>query len=109
MASDTCPVCGSTLPHPPPAPTSLTFRFDCPNCGPCWLTHSMLRVLEDQSKTSRQRAVLSHAIRRMQRDGEVPTIKTDLAERIWREDRLPTIVEQFDNLVMHLGANLSEP
>ena len=69
----------------------------------------MIAVLDDPAVTPRQRAVLSHAIRRMQRDGEVPTIKTDLAAQIWRDDRLPTMPEQLDNLILYLGTNLSEP
>jgi len=69
----------------------------------------MIAVLDDPAVTPRQRAVLSHAIRRMQREREVPTIKTDLATQIWRDDRLPTMPEQLDNLILYLGTSLSEP
>jgi hypothetical protein len=109
MVSEACPVCSEALPNPPQASDSTVSWFDCPNCGPFHLTDSMLAVLGDPSKTARQRAVLSHAIRRMQRGGEIPTINTYLADQIWREDWLPTVAEQFDNLILYLGGTLSEP
>src|SRR5437899_4143136 len=109
MAEDKCPVCREKLAKLPDAATTLTVKYNCSNCGSYGLTSSMIAVLDDPAVTPRQRAVLSHAIRRMQRDGEVPTIKTDLAAQIWRDDRLPTMPEQLDNLILYLGTNLSEP
>ena len=110
MANYACPVCLQEIAEPPAPPITRTFKINCPNCGPFHLTDSMLSVLGgDPSKTARQRAVLSHAIRRMQRGGEIPTINTYLAEQIWREDWLPTAAEQFDNLILYLGTTLSEP
>src|SRR5437899_8374285 len=109
MAEDKCPVCREKLAKLPDAATTLTVKYNCSNCGSYGLTSSMIAVLDDPAVTPRQRAVLSHAIRRMQREREVPTIKTDLATQIWRDDRLPTMPEQLDNLILYLGTSLSEP
>ena len=109
MANYACPVCREEITEITEPPSTKTFKINCPNCGPFHLTDSMLSVLGDQSKTARQRAVLSYAIRRMQRGGAIPTITTYLAGQIWREDWLPRVADQFDNLILFLGTTLSEP
>lgn len=55
------------------------------------------------------RAVLSHAIRRMQESTDWPQLSNDGISRILEEDRLPTAAVQADNAIRWLGANLKVP
>src|SRR5689334_21929437 len=109
MSNDSCLLCGERLVKGPAPTSGGGHQYECPNCGQYALAGTLEAVLRASEHGPRRLAVLSHAVRRMQRERAVPTISNHLAEQVWREDRLPTATEQFDNLVLHLGATLSEP
>jgi hypothetical protein len=101
----TCPVCSTS-----PAKVSgwgPLVRVECARCGRFALTDSLAQDLPDFFKKNRRRAALmSHTIRRMQRDdGSVVTIVPDEVESYWKRDRLPTPMEQADELILWIGDN----
>jgi hypothetical protein len=49
-----------------------------------------------------RRAITSHAIRRMQRNGG-PAIFENELRAIWREERLPNPLQQYDRFVLLIG------
>lgn len=92
--------------------------YDCPHCGR-FIVDEMeynhligyLNAIQVPGvnvtplQTKRHRAVMAHAIRRMGESGSVPAITDGMTLRILQEDRLPSIVEQRDNLLRWFGTN----
>jgi hypothetical protein len=108
MAEIKCPICTLSI-LPPDASDGGGHTYRCPNCGRYRITHTFEAVLGHLGDEPRQRAVLSHAVRRMQRDGGTPTISDHVARAVWEADQLPTATEQLDNVVLYLGSTLAEP
>lgn len=54
-------------------------------------------------------AILSHAIRKMQKQQEWPLITSNLINSILEHGRIPTAQEQANNLILWLGDNLKGP
>lgn len=82
-------------------------RFDCPRCGLFALTGTAEAFLERMlAEVPLRRSLISHTLRRMQRRGERPRVlgKDDLPT-LWRQDRLPTPVQQADNFILWVGDN----
>jgi hypothetical protein len=100
----TCPVCEA----PRCSQISLTSKsnplplgkgYDCQRCGSFMLPDKYGQL---QELSPRQRAILCHTLRHMQRDnGPLPEVSENILPRA--EDRLPSPAEQADNLVLWLG------
>jgi hypothetical protein len=85
--------------------------FDCPNCGQFDLLGVLVTDRLLPARGTLKAAVLSHAIRKMQRknaQGEIqrPTLVLEDVERLVKDARLPSPFQQADNLVAWLGENL---
>jgi len=91
-------------------------KFDCPHCGVFIvdeIEHNHLVGYLNADKVpgvpmtslqaKRQRAVMAHALRRMEASGKTPVLTDGMTLRILQEDRLPTLTEQRDNLLRWLG------
>jgi len=111
MPITACPVCGCA-----DIKTETKNRdvqlFNCPVCGQFallgMLVHAVVLPLKPRSLES---AVLSHAIRRMQRKNaqgvpEWPMFALDDVNQIITDARLPSPAEQADNFITWLGDNL---
>ena len=57
-------------------------------------------------QVKRHRAVLSHALRRMQAFGQKPVLTDGMTLRILKEDRLPSLAEQRDNVLHWFRENV---
>lgn len=104
-----CPICKVEL------ETTAKWRggksFTCPNCGRFRMTDEAILDLpyELRQNGDSKRAVLSHHIRRSQREGDDwMQITNDLAKRV-AAGKLPNAAQQGDNLVQWLGVNSEAP
>lgn len=105
--SDNCPICKSLLGdnenrYPK---TGDNEYFNCSRCGEFILSGSILQRLvahqllnDDQEKI----AVLSHSIRKMQGNGEIPYLDSYLVDQLLL-NHLPNLSEQINNLILWLG------
>jgi hypothetical protein len=87
-------------------------RFDCARCGVFVLTDTAAAVLERLlAEEPLRRSLMSHALRRMQRpDGEhLHKITNDELPSYWKNERLPTPLEQADNLILWIGDHQQAP
>ena len=106
----TCPVCDSPLnvdrgQYPPK--TGDSQFFDCPRCGSYSLSRSLADDLASILKGDNEKiAVLSHSIRKMQKNGNWPYINSYSAPQILRNS-LPSLSEQMDNMIFWLGEKTS--
>jgi hypothetical protein len=82
---------------------------ECPFCGDFvierWLLfplNALLEVPNEPSRLSRKQVVLSHALRRMDVGDDRSLLTRELIDRILREDRLPSLLQQQDNLLIWL-------
>jgi len=105
--SDTCPICKSPLGDNERQPPKTGDReyFHCPRCGEFVLSRSILQGLvahqflkDDQEKI----AILSYAIRKMQRTREIPYLDSYLVDQLL-QNSLPSLSEQIDNFILWLG------
>lgn len=106
-----CPICNTTMDPRPSTRPGTVVRMVCPNCGQYDLSGTFESdFLANHKFDPVQRATLSYAIQRMQRkEGPLPLIVEDFVESILQNTKLPTAMEQLDNLVLYLGRTLSEP
>jgi len=84
--------------------------FDCGHCGPYCLSGTAAAILrgtltDDRPEIPRIRAVLSHAVWRMSGGRNWAQINSVNLDRIIKENRLPSLPEQANNLVRWLGDN----
>lgn len=99
-----CPVCDLPLKQPTDN-LGHSYSYDCKRCGNFKLSGSTLPILEATfvDNNDIKRAVLSHAIRKMQRANDQPFLKAETIERIFGNDSLPKPTEQVQNLILWLG------
>jgi hypothetical protein len=106
-----CPVCeeaGSSrrqwLSKTDPNPQ---WNYDCPRCGQFVVSDSLIHG-DVAALSAKQRAVLSHRLRRQQRAGSAPPsiLKNNLPQA---HDPLPTPAEQADNLILWIGDHQPSP
>jgi hypothetical protein len=97
-----CPVCGEAgslrrqwLSKTDPNPQ---WNYDCPRCGQFVASNSLIDC-DVAALSAKQRAVLSHRLRRQQCAGSAPPsiLKNNLSQV---DDPLPTPAEQADNLIL---------
>ena len=87
-------------------------RFDCPRCGSFALAGSAESALEGLlAEIPLRRSLMSHTLRRMQRPDQkhLRIITSDELPTFWREERLPSPLEQADNLILWIGDNQTAP
>jgi len=103
-----CPVCGSILVDS--RHSGDQHRFDCPNCGQYILTGTGKVEAEARVEKSRMfAAILSHTIRRMQRNNSWPMLSSYDVERIQQDGRFPDPAEQAENFLVWLGNEQEHP
>lgn len=108
--SDICPVCKTVL-NEKKATQNLAFSeyaYDCPRCGKFMFTfreRDLERALNN-SDDNDKRSVLSHNIRKMQKDDSEVILNGNLIKEILKKP-LPSINEQANNLIMWFAENSS--
>ena len=108
-----CPLCSweGYRSGPRPSGDGRAGKIDCPRCGPFFASQELLADLahwrwREGEKT--ERALLSHAVQKMQRENDPPFLTTHIVEEILKGS-LPSLSQQVDNLVLWLGAHLNGP
>jgi hypothetical protein len=87
-------------------------RFDCPRCGSFALSGTAEAVLARRlDEVPLRRSLVSHTLRRMQRPEKrsLHVIRVDELPNFWSEERLPSPLEQADNLILWIGDNQPTP
>ena len=88
-------------------------RFDCPRCGSFVLSEAAENTLERvfAEPVSVRRSLMSHTLRRMQRSDQkhLHKITSEELPTFWKDERLPTPLEQADNLILWIGDNQAAP
>jgi hypothetical protein len=114
MATQKCIVCqtaGAT--RAPGADKGNDFaRYDCQRCGAFVLSGTAEVVLEGAlNEVPLRRSLMSHTIRRMQLpdNKHLRTITSEELPSFWKADRLPTPLEQADNLILWIGEHQDMP
>jgi hypothetical protein len=84
---------------------------ECGYCGPYRLTGTAEAVLRGtltsgNPKIQRMRAVLSHAIRRRREPGFFFPLDSTTVERLIKDDWLPSLRKQANNLIRWMGDSL---
>ena len=89
-----------------------SFGYECPRCGNFVLSYhnnaDLQRTFIDakvNGKEDEKRAVISHAIRKMQQEDAWPTLKGDLIKALLKRS-LPTPSEQKDIFIRWVGENI---
>lgn len=105
-----CPVCRSTQ-NPSAVRASGDWTpFDCPNCGGFRISGSALAESPQRWTTSeRARAVLSHAIRKMQSATQPPLLTTALIDQVLLQDALPEPSGLMENLLALVAGRQLDP
>lgn len=110
MSSSTCFLCGEAMPSAPHRDgVKDGWVLNCPNCGSFAVTGSVERMLSNPQLTAKQRASLSHAIRKAQRGEDRPQVDSNFVQAMFEDAQLPSARAQIDNLILHLGMTLEEP
>ena len=107
-----CPIClseASGQGHQPTGDGHSGEKYDCPRCGPYFLSVTLLATLpqtlgEDETK----RSLLSHVVRKCNGRTSPLFLTSDLVEEILKGS-LPSPFQQAENLVLWLGTNLKGP
>jgi hypothetical protein len=104
-----CPVCGiAGCSKAPPTKDSLWTRFyNCKRCGG-FVLQDELNDGKLKDLSNRQRSILSHRLRRMQRSkAPPPEILGSLLPKA--DDPLPSPAEQADSLILWIGDHQDSP
>lgn len=103
--SEPCPVCKTISEIQGTSINGrISFRITCPRCGRYQIDDIAKAYLNIQLKKLTQVAVLSHAIRKMQRNTEIPSLDQRIVGLIL-QNHLPKPAEQMNNFVLWLGDN----
>lgn len=97
-----CPLCDLKGVPGLPASVALLHKYRCPNCG----TYEVSVGLGLPDRARRERALLSHVIKKAQRTSPCPVLTVEWCEHILKGSRLPNPAEQADNLILWLGEEL---
>lgn len=108
-----CPVCNSILSQSTELQNKSSGKdgeyLSCRQCGDFFLTGTVIATLTNKlNNDSDKIAILSHAIRKMQRDGEELFLDSYLIDQIL-ERPLPSTTDQANNLILWLGDNVKGP
>ena len=109
----TCPVCVT------PAGVTMNILWvdiGCPRCGKFSLFRTVFDDLPEllgrppyPAVPQPRSALMSHTIRRMQREGSSIQIQPQQVASYWNRDRLPTPTEQAEDLILWIGENQPNP
>lgn len=106
MSTD-CPVCDSKLIESKHNGGSSS--FSCPLCGNFILSGTLVSILPNKRKEDAKiSSKISHAIRQMQKNSNIPDLTTYTLEKIL-EKSLPRPREQADLLIRYLAENIEAP
>lgn len=109
MSDQKCPICSSVVKESGKGGSADFHDYKCPVCGPFTITRTALHNLRSERITEKKSAILSHAIRRMQKQGSWPEIDSKILDIIMENNYLPSPAEQADNLILWLGDNIDAP
>lgn len=103
-----CPVCENLLKLSTQTPGLDATRYDCPRCGEFNLTGSLVQQLSRFFENDKEACwKLSHAIFKLQENGQVPMVKThDIPSML--ESPLPSPLKQGDLLIQWLAESDNE-
>ncbi|MES2832856.1 MAG: hypothetical protein V4695_12800 [Pseudomonadota bacterium] len=100
-----CPICTLDACDELPGNASDSLGFNCRRCGEFRLTGTLHDMLEPDGpdKDDPRTAVVSHTVRKMQRNGYVPLLDSDWYKRVCETGKLPRPNEQITNLLLWVG------
>lgn len=105
-----CPVCKTVLTDFMERPRGYDAnQYSCARCGEFRLSRTLVATLPStMSGDPDAAAKISHALRLMQTNNEIPMLATNTVEEI-RKRPLPTLTEQADLLVRWIAENVNGP
>lgn len=109
MNDQNCPICLVKVNQSGSSGGADIYDYDCPVCGHFSIKKLALHNLRSESRDERTSAVISHAIRRMQKQTSWPEIDTKMLDTILQDNELPSPIEQADNLIMLIGDKIKIP
>ncbi|HPL66168.1 MAG TPA: hypothetical protein PLG94_06535 [Smithellaceae bacterium] len=109
MSDQKCPICSLIVEETGRGGSADFHDYKCPVCGPFTITRTALHNLRSKTLTEKKSAVLSHAIRRMQKQDSWPEINSKILDVIMENNYLPSPAEQADNLILWIGDNVEVP
>lgn len=103
MTEGKCPICD--LPLVENGSSVDAYQYICIRCGAFQLSGTVKATLESKFSGAEdiKRAVLSHAVRKMQRSTEWPMLNSHSCMQILEQSSLPKPTEQAQNLILWLG------
>ncbi len=107
--SDNCPICKTILEGK--SPSLSVNHHDCPRCGKFFISREIelllprLFAMEEEKDDEEKMVILSHAIRKMQKEDSWPTLDGNLIKAILKQS-LPTPAEQKDIFIRWVGDNI---
>ena len=105
---DSCPICLSKLAKSAFLDEPAT-SYDCPRCGVFELSWELAVGLSNEDLSATQRAIASHAVRRMQSRRRTPRLLMATWDRILETSTLPNPSSQAQNLLEFLGNEAQAP
>jgi len=105
MKPNECLICGMI--NPKPWGNSEPIFINCANCGRFGIYHGALT--EIASLEPDFRALLSHAVRKMQEKAESPLIDAEFIRALTKNGRLPSYREQLERLLLWIGKTQKYP
>lgn len=109
MSGQDCPICSSIVEESGRDGSADSYHYKCSVCGPFTITRTALHNLRTERLTEKKSAILSHAIRRMQKQNSWPEINPKILDIIMENNYLPSPAEQADNLILWIGDNIEAP
>jgi len=107
--SANCPVCQTVLKiNPRPTQTiGMAYGYECDRCGKFVLSARAASSFSSMGKDEEKIAILSHAIRKMQKKDDIrwPLIDVQLMDAILKNP-LPSLTEQRNNFIRWLAENV---
>lgn len=105
-----CPVCVEPLNvGPVDRPGRDADDYDCPNCGVYSLSWTLASMLASGAYDVSRRAIISYAIRRIERQDNRPLVTADFARSVVEHGELPNAEQRLENVILYLGRVLPEP
>lgn len=109
MSDPNCPVCSTPSKETGRRGGTDIHDYNCKVCGHFSITRNALHKLRSVSANERTLAVISYAIRRMQKQNKWPEIDLKILEIILENNYLPSPSEQADNFILWLGDKIDIP
>jgi len=106
---ENCPVCSTSVTESGGRGGAEIHDINCAVCGKFSVTRSALHKIRTVNKNEHKVAVISHAIRRMQKQNEWPEIDSKVLEAILANDYLPSPLVQADNFILLVGDQVDVP